>query len=203
MGWALSIGLCVSWLLLSVLGVGSMAIRYASSAAAIYFLGFVWGGWRYLLWWNSQARFPANFLDHATPQEELAYQQEVDEVRKKFKWMERWVDFGGLGDDPLSAVLGIFMLVVSVIALAVIVGYLPYLMTEALAAYLAEVVLEFVLGAMVLRHVLKPRAAHEYWRFMFKRTWLAGLLLIAIAAGLGWIIQDVNPEAKTLFQAFR
>ncbi len=69
------------------------------------------------------------------------------------------------------------------------------------AGYLAEIVLEFVIGGLLMRRIARPRDIDEYWVFIVRKTWLAGLLLMVVVAVVGYLIQLTNPEAKTLFQA--
>jgi hypothetical protein len=89
-------------------------------------------------------------------------------------------------------------------ALAVLVlGYFPIFATEALAGFLAEVVLEFVIGAVIARRVLKPRSLDDYWVVMLRKTWLAGLAWVVGAGATGWLLQTLQPEALTVFQVFR
>ena len=205
MGWALLVGLIVSAVLLHVLHVESMAIRFTVGAGAIYFIGFVLGGRWYFQWWNKQSRMAADFPQHASVQDELEYEKKKEEVNKLFNKFDGMGDLANLGggDDPLSALLAVIALIVMLVFLALLLGYFPFFATEVLAGYLAEIVLEFVIGAIVLRRVIKPRDEREYWGFVIRKTWLAGLMLVVLAAGLGYVIQDQNPAATTLFQAFR
>lgn len=82
-------------------------------------------------------------------------------------------------------------------------GYFPLFATEALAGFLAEVVLEFVIGAVIARRVLAPRSLDDYWEVMLRKTGLAGLALVIAAAFVGWLLQTLQPEAITLLQVFR
>jgi hypothetical protein len=115
-----------------------------------------------------------------------------------------WTWGGGWsGDDPLSAVLAVLVLVLLVALALLALGHLPLLATEMLASFLAEVVLEFVIGAVIARRVLKPRSLDDYWAVMLRKTWLAGLALVIAAGFTGWLLQTLQPDAATLFQVFR
>ena len=81
--------------------------------------------------------------------------------------------------------------------------YLPLIGVEIFTGYVAEVVLEFVIGASILHQILKPRTLDEYWPVMVKQTWITGCLLIAAAGYLGFVIQHWKPGAETIFQALR
>ena len=204
MAWAAVVGLASSAVLLHGVGVHSLAVRYAVGAGAIYFLGFVAGGWVYARWWNRSQDAARAELQHADAADFLAYAQQEERIRKRFQWGDG-VDLGGgwSGDDPLSAILAVLVFVVLAALALLALGHFPLLATEALAGFLAEVVLEFVIGAVIARQVLKPRSLDDYWVVMLRKTWPAGLALV-IAAGLtGWLLQTLQPEAATVFQVFR
>lgn len=202
MAWAASVGVATSALLLHAGAVHSLALRYTLGAGAVYFIGFVLGGWWYAKWWNARRGLTTDMPQHANTAEVLEYQQAEEAARKKFEWFDWLGDFGSLGDDPLSAVLAVFMLLGVVIVLALLMGYLPVIATDAFASFLAEVVLEFVIGAVIARRVLKPRALDAYWSIMLRKTWLVGLLLMLVCGAVGYGIQTLFPDALTLFQVF-
>lgn len=199
--WACTIGLVTSSFLLHVFKVHSMAWRYAFGAGAVYFIGFVFGGRWYAQWWNAQPRTDPDFPLRASTEDQVKYDQEDEVVRKKFSRFDGLGDFGGGGDDPLSAILLVVGLICVAFFLLLFMGYLPYLATDFLAGYLAEIVLEFVIGGLLMRRIARPRDIDEYWVFIVRKTWLAGLLLMVVVAVVGYLIQLTNPEAKTLFQA--
>lgn len=202
--WAFAVGLLTSALLLHVFKVHSLATRYALGAGSIYLLGFVWGGYWYAKWWNDRPRTDADFPTRASSIDEVRYTQENEAIGKKFSRFDGLGDLGSLGgDDPLSALLAIIVLIGLALFLALLLGYAPFLITDLLAGYLAEIVLEFVIGGLLLRHISKPRVLGDYWGLMLRRTLLAGLTFVAVAACLGWAIQVAYPEAQTLLQALR
>jgi hypothetical protein len=203
MAWAATVGLATSALLLHVVGVHALAVRYAAGAGAIYFLGFVAGGWVYARWWN-QSRSARAELRHADVSEQQEYVAWQEAARQRFDWFNG-MDFGGgpWGDDPLSAILAVVMLLVLAALAVLVLGYFPIFATEALAGFLAEVVLEFVIGAVIARRVLKPRSLDDYWVVMLRKTWLAGLAWVVGAGATGWLLQTLQPEALTVFQVFR
>jgi hypothetical protein len=204
MAWAASVGLASSALLLHVVDVHSLALRYAVGAGAVYFLGFVAGGWVYAHGWNRARNVVCAELLHADPSETLAYFEQEERIRKRFQWGDG-LDLGGGwgGDDPLSAILAVLCLLVLAALALLVLGYFPLFATEALAGFLAEVVLEFVIGAVIARKVLKPRSLDDYWVVMLRKTWLAGLALVIAAGFTGWVLQTLQPGAVTLFQVFR
>lgn len=203
MVWAVSVGFATSAVLLHAGAVHSLALRYTLGAGAVYFLGFVLGGWWYAKWWNARRHFVTEMPQHASTAEVLEYQQTEEAARKKFEWFDWLGDFGSLGDDPLSAVLAVLMLLGLAIILLLLMGYLPVIATDAFASFLAEVVLEFVIGAIIARRIFKPRVLADYWGIMLRKTWLAGVLLMVVSGAVGYVIQALNPDALTLFQVFR
>lgn len=81
--------------------------------------------------------------------------------------------------------------------------YLPLLGVEIFTGYVAEVVLEFVIGASIIQTIVKPRALDEYWAVVVKKTWITGSLPVVAAGAAGFLIQHWNPRAETVFQALR
>ena len=204
MAWAAAVGLVTSATLLHVVSVYSLALRYAVGAGAIYFVGFIAGGWVYARWWNQSREAAHAALHHADAADALAYFQQEERIRKRFQWGDG-LDLGSGwgGDDPLSAILAVlFFLMLAALAFLAL-GYFPLFATEALAGFLAEVVLEFVIGAVIARRVLAPRSLDDYWVVMLRKTWLAGLTLVVGAGLCGWALQRLEPNAMTLFQVFR
>nr|WP_315471701.1 hypothetical protein [uncultured Rhodoferax sp.] len=204
MAWAASVGVASSALLLHLVDVHSLALRYAVGAGAVYFLGFVAGGWVYAHWWSRARDVARTELRHADPSETLAYLEKEERIRKRFDWFHG-MDFGGGsgGEDPLSAFLAVLMLLMLAALALLVLGYFPLLATEALAGFLAEVVLEFVIGAVIARKVLAPRSLDDYWVVMLGKTWMAGLALVVGAGAVGWVLQTLQPGAVTLLQVFR
>nr|WP_315429658.1 hypothetical protein [uncultured Albidiferax sp.] len=200
--WVSAIGLLTSAALLHIFHVHSIAVRYATGAGVVYFVGFVLGGWWYARWWNMRRGSAADLPSHATAEEQVQYDQEVESARKKWGNFDGLGDFASLGDDPLSALLFVIWLIGVVLLAALFMGYLPWLTTDLLAGYLAEIVLEFVIGGLLVRRILRPRQLDQYWRFMVRRTWVFGLLMVVVFFAIGSAIQYIDPSAKTLFQAF-
>lgn len=201
--WAAAIGLLTSALFLHVFHVQSMAVRYAVGAAAVYFIGFVFGGWWYVAWWNQRRdRMAADLPSHASSQQELEYNEAQEKIRSKFGGLD-FLDVGGGGDDPLSALLLIVGVVILLVALLFFAGYVPMALTDVLAGYLAEIVLEFVIGAVIVRRVLRPRSMGGYWGFALRRTGLAGVAMVVVFGVAGFMLQSFDPTAHTLLQVFR
>lgn len=206
--WSVLVGIASSAVLLHIFQVHSMAVRYAVGAAAMYFLGFLGGGWCYAAWWN-QSRERASLLAMPASQEEQVSYQELRALLRKplvnpfpngLKWFLEILDYVFL--DRVGFLLFLaYALIVALIYLFLI--YFPVIGVETFAGYLAEVVLEFVIGASVVQKILKPRALDEYWPVMVKKTWITGCLLVAASGAAGFLIQYWYPGAETVFQALR
>src|SRR5450830_1366062 len=84
--WACAVSGLTSAFLLHVVMVRSMGLRYAIGAGTVYFIGFVLGGKWYASWWNDRRYDAESLPKHATPEEQIDYNQSEAESRKKFKW---------------------------------------------------------------------------------------------------------------------
>lgn len=203
--WALATGFLANAFMLHVVHMHSMAIRYAIGMGVVYLLGFVLGGYWYLKWWNIKKQNAASALPaHASPNDQLAYEQQQEAFNKKLSKFDGLSDLGaGLGDDPLSALLAIIMLIGFAILILFLLGLLPVIATDALAGYVAELLLEFVIGGMVLRGLSKPKEERAYWGVVLRNTMPSGTFLVVVAGAFGWAVQRLTPEASTLLQVFR
>lgn len=202
--WVALIGLSCSALLLHVFHVHSMVWRFSLGAGAVYFAGFLWGGKWYARWWLQQARTDAEFPKHASVSETLAYQQAEDKsLRRLFDSVDFMPDISGFTDDPIGYLLLLLWLLALVFATMLLAGFLPWLATDLLAGYLAEVVLEFVIGGIIMRRILKPQNLDHYLEHMLRKTWLAGATMMLVFGAFGYLVQRHAPDAHTLLQAFR
>jgi len=195
--WSALVGSASSALLLHVLQVHSMAVRYSVGAAAVYFLGFLGGARFYAASWRQEDKRP--LPAHASLEEQKQYQQiwHSQLVDPYFSFFRGWVD----------VLIGLFTgNTVALLMLGVVyffLLYLPLIGVEIFTGYVAEVVLEFVIGASIVQKIMKPRALDDYWTVMVKKTWITGCLLVAAAGGVGFLIQYWKPGAETVFQALR
>jgi hypothetical protein len=195
--WSALVGSASSALLLHVFQVHSMAVRYSVGAAAVYFLGFLGGARFYAASWRQEDKRP--LPAHASLEEQKEYQQiwHSQLVDPYLSFFRGWVDvLIGLftGNTVVLLMLGVvyFFLL-----------YLPMLGVEVFTGYVAEVVLEFVIGASIVQKIMKPRTLDDYWSVMVKKTWITGCLLVAAAGGVGFLVQTLRPGAETIFQALR
>lgn len=201
-GWALGLWLGVvgagSTLLLYRAGVHALSTRYALSAMAIYGVGFLLAGWVYARWWA--ARVPHVEVDAATPTEETAYSDAAQERTKPIRWLEGW-NFSSAGDDWLSVLFTVIGLLLLAIVALWFLGLMPVVLTDLLAGFLAEVVLECVAGAVVVRRMARGYGHADYWPHMLRKTIWVGLCFVLAAWVMGWCLHAVSPEAQTLGQA--
>jgi hypothetical protein len=198
--WSRLVGSASSALLLHVFQVHPMALRYAVGAAAVYFLGFLGGARFYAASWRQGQERPRPLPAHASLEEQKAYQQEwhaqLIDLYLKLR-PQGWLSWIG---DFLTGYVFLFLML-GVIYFFLL--YLPLLGVEVFTGYVAEVVLEFVIGASIVQKIMKPRALDDYWTVMVKKTWITGCLLVAAAGGVGFLIQYWKPGAETVFQALR
>jgi hypothetical protein len=85
----------------------------------------------------------------------------------------------------------------------VFAGLLPVALTETLGGFVAELVLEFVIGTVAFRRVLRRAPVEELADRLVRRTWGYGVLAVAIAAVAGALAWNIDPSAVTLGQVFR
>jgi hypothetical protein len=204
--WSVLVGIASSAVLLHVFQVHSMAVRYALGAAAVYFLGFLGGGWCYAAWWNQLRDRKRPLPTHAAPNEQKSHEELRAQRRKSLSshlLLELNGVIGGLV-NLLAHLFTWFLLIALVVAsFHYLLRYFPVVAVDTVAGYLADVVLEFVIGASVIQKIMKPRALDEYWPVMIKKTWITGCLLVAAAGVTGFLIQYWKPGAETVFQALR
>jgi hypothetical protein len=201
LAWSVCIGVLTSAFLLYVAHVHSMALRYAAASTVFYLGGFVFGGWWYVRWWRSRGDGGPR---RASADDEMAYGQEQEAARKNLNWFDGldWLSWGG-GDDPISILLMIIAALVMLVLVTAIAWMLPGMATDALGGFLAELVVEFVIGAVLLRRLTRPKSMDEYWSHAFRNTWVAGAFLVALFTAAGFSMQRLNPEARTLVEFAR
>jgi hypothetical protein len=196
--WSALVGSASSALLLHVFQVHSMAVRYSVGAAAVYFLGFLVGARFYAASWRQEDKRP--LPAHASLEEQKEYQQ-IWHSQLVDPYLYLWKGEGGWVSSILSLITGTFIALFLLGVIYFFLLYLPMLGVEVFTGYVAEVVLEFVIGASIVQKIMKPRALDDYWPVMVKKTWITGCLLVAAAGGMGFLVQTLRPGAETIFQA--
>jgi hypothetical protein len=214
--WTCFAGLACSALLLHRYAVHSMAIRYAASATAMYFLGWVVGAYACLRWWGAKTPSDANFPQEALPGDAALYHQQVIDQRAHWFSISRWWNLGQDDDDDdddevernrslLGRLLGwIFQLVIgfvfSIVATLVglVFGYLPIVVAEALAGFLAVLVVKFVIASRAMVHYSAEPMLSGYWLFAIEKTGPAAVGCIAAAGAAGYWLEVSHPAAADL-----
>ncbi len=208
--WCLALGMLASWLLLHVLGLRSPAARYASSAVVMYSLGLVVGTRYWLSHFSESVREEAGALGAADATERARFDAEqmshkpLEGSRKAFDWSDL---LGGLADlcsfEELSIVLLIPALVLAAFGLLMLTGTLPMLLVDGLAALLAEMAVQFVFGALLVRGVMRPQHHDAAFMHIVGKTWAVGVLLVVVSAAAGWGLTQLAPGAASIGDLFR
>ena len=210
--WACVVGLACSALLLHMYSVHSMAIRYAASAAAMYLLGCVGGAYACLCWWGAKTPSDTNFPLEALPGDAAFYRQQVIDERAHWFSISRWWNVGNHHDTderarPILEAIFVWVfqvlvgLIFSILATLVglIFGYLPLVIAEALAGFLALLVVKFVIGSRAKVHYAAEPMLRGYWQFAIEKTGLVALGCIAAAGAAGYWLEVSHPAATDLF----
>ena len=211
--WACVVGFATSALLLHRYSVQSMAIRYMAVAGVMYFLGFVVGAYACLRWWVAMPPSDAHYPAEALPDDAALYREQVVARRDHWLSISRWWHCSHDNDDDTydsnRSLLGTFFgwlfqlligFILSVLAtlMGLVFGYLPIVLAEALAGFLAVLLLKFVIGGRALAHYATAPILRGYWQFVLGKTGLAGLACMAVAAGAGYWLEVNNPTATDL-----
>lgn len=197
--WVFGVGWLASWALLR-LGIASPMWRWPLAMLVMYGFGFI-GGCYFYVRWQQGAAHAGQAPVRADRADEEDYDEEDRRKRRRMEWLADAVDLGSLAEvfPPLLAVVAPLV----VVALILLVVTLPWLVTEILAGFLAELILEFVIGAAVMRRVLRPRPMDDSPSAVAARTWWLGLLAVVVAAGFGYAAHTIAPQAVTLGQVFQ
>lgn len=197
--WAFFVGWVASWALLR-LGVSSPMVRWPLAMLAMYGMGFIGGCYFYIRWRQDGAQ-AGDVPGRADPADEMAYQDDEQTLKRRMDWLAEAIDIGSFAE--VFPPLWIIVVPLVAIALAILLAVLPWLATEMLAGFLAELILEFVIGAAVMRRVLRPRPLEESPMGVAARTWWLGVLAAVVAGGLGYVAHQVAPQAVTLGQVIQ
>jgi len=208
--WCLAVGMLASWLLLHVLGLSAPAARYASSAVLMYSLGLVVGTRYWLSHFSESVREEAGVLGAADAADRARFDAEqmnhkpLEGSKKAFDWSDL---LSGLADlcsfDELSVVLLIPALILAAFGLLMLTGTLPMLLMDGVAALLAEMAVQFVFGALLVRGVMRPQNHDAAFMHIVGKTWIVGVLLVVVSAAAGWGLTQLAPGAASIGDLFR
>jgi hypothetical protein len=195
--WVFLTGWLFNWLLLYVLGMSSPLWRWPCSMALTYVVGFMGGCYIYLQWRKAST---TDVIVRATEDEKLAYEQAEKSQQDLINSASNLMSLGQLSE--LFPPLLIIFLPILVILVVFLVAASPFLATEAFGGFMAEILLEFALGAAFMRHLLRPRPRPlgELPTSLLKKTWWLGAILVTFAMAMGYTAFVNYPDAVTLGQ---
>lgn len=182
--------------------VTSMALRWAASAIGLY-LAMLWSVVLWLRWAAADAAAHPLDWQRASAAEVAGYDARRERERVKRSWgsLEGGANLLDLGE--LAAVLLVPALIFIAIGLLGLMGAIPMFFGEGMAGLLAELLLQFVLGAWLLRRARTPDRIDGLSRALLARTWWIGLVMVLLSAAAGWWVQDRYPETRTLRELWR
>jgi hypothetical protein len=205
--WCVLLGVAASWFLLRVMHLRQPAARYAISAIVMYSCGLLLGVRYWLGHFAASVRAEAGLLGTADALDRASFEGERREdfaqtrraIGEKFDWGFGIIDVA----DLLSfSELSVFLLIPAVILIAIgvlmLVGYAPMLMIDGLAALLAEMAVQFIFGALIARRTMRVTSRDDPFLHIVGKTWLAGLLLVVVSAGAGWLLTWIEPGAASV-----
>jgi hypothetical protein len=206
--WCVAVGGLANWLLLRRFGIVEPPIRYAISAIAMYALGLVLGARYWLRHFSALVNEDAQLGEAATAEERAAFDGRRSRLREASRESFDWGDVLGSAADMLSfdeASLLLLIPALALLALGVVLmlGMLPVVLVDGLAALLAEVAVQFVFGALIARRVLRPRSHDDAFLHIVGKTWFIGVALVLLSAAAGWGLQQLQPGAVSIGDLFR
>ena len=80
---------------------------------------------------------------------------------------------------------------------------MPVLLVDGLAVLLAEVAVQFLFGSVAARRLLRAGHLDEAWGVVLRRTWVAGIVFVAVAAGAGALLHALDPQLRSLGDLLR
>jgi hypothetical protein len=179
--YALAIGYGANWLCLQVPMLQAKIWRWPITVGALYFVGFVLSFYIYVKWWQNRAA-ERDRIELATTLEVEEFVKRDEAVVKRFNYLG-WLD----GVEALMMFfppLGIIFLPFFIIALLYCAAILPFALTDLVANLLAELLIEFVLGLVVVnRAIASFKSKRTLGQYLYRVFWL-GVFLI----GVVWLI---------------
>lgn len=199
--WCLAVGLASSWTLLNVFDVTLPAARYAMSGLLMYAIGLVGGIQMWLKHFAASVREDPTLGQRVAPPPPKT---RSEAVQKSFDWSDI---LGSAADllsfDEAGLLLLIPALLLLLAGLLFASGLLPLMLADGLAGLLAEVAVQFVFGTLIARRVLRPASQDDAFVHILGKTWLIGLLLVAVSTALGWALRAWHPGLVSIGQLLR
>lgn len=204
--WCLLVGFTASVVLLRVFDVTHPATRYGIAAVVMYGLGLVLGVRVWLLSFAHSALGDEAPARRATPARPTQAASSFAPARRPLREESKWSWFDALQVFEFGEAAFLLIVPAVVIALGALLFSMvgaPLLAADGLAGVLAEVAVQFVLGALIARRVLRPRDHEGALRSIVGRTWAIGLLLVLASTAFGATLRWIAPAAVTLPDLWR
>ncbi|MEP7101825.1 MAG: hypothetical protein ABI781_15050 [Burkholderiales bacterium] len=211
--WCVAIGMVTSALLLHLMHLRAPAARYAISGVLMYAIGLVVGT-RFWLHRFSRSVREEPVLGSSDRAERVGFDAEQrdherrgigSKIRRTFELGDFFGSvadlFSGFGE--LAAWLFVPALVLFAIGILMLLGLAPMFVADGAAALLAEMAVQFVFGALLVRGVMRPQPHGDAFVHIVGKTWVAGLLLLVASAGAGWLLTRIEPGAVSIGDLFR
>jgi hypothetical protein len=213
--WCVLVGSTASWILLHGLGLRAPAARYAASAVVMYSVGLVLGARVWLAHFAATVReepatlgladAPARAAFDADQRSTAAASQGLRKSpRSKWNWGSNLFDIADLFSlDELAVFLIVPALIVAALAGLTMLGAAPLWLADGMAALLAEIAVQFVFGALLVRGVMRPKPHDDAFLHIVGQTWIVGMLLVLASAVAGGLLMLAAPGAASIGELFR
>lgn len=207
--WCVGLGWATSWALLHVAHLEHPVPRYAITAAVMYWIGLLWGVRFWLRRLHERVLADPGCLRPANAAEQRRFDNERGSRGQRHERAGQSFDlsdvFGELAGalDEFSLLVWIPAILLFLLGVLMMAGAAPVLLTEGLAALLAEVAVQFLAGSLAARRLLHASRLDEAWKTVLARTWIAGLVFVAVAAAAGALLHAIDPELRSLGDLLR
>jgi hypothetical protein len=175
--YALAIGYGANLLCLQVPLLQAKVWRWPITVGALYFVGFVLSFYIYVKWWQSRVAEQEK-IRLASLAEINEFIQEKETIDKGFQKLDWFIDWTALMEFfPPIAIIVLPFLIIGVIYFLI---FFPVVLTDWLAGLLAELLIEFALGLLVINRAIKSTKSEQtLGQYLQKICW-GGLVLVAV-----------------------
>jgi hypothetical protein len=123
---------------------------------------------------------------------------------KKWEWSSNLFDIADLFSfDELAVFLIVPALILAALAGLTMLGAAPLWLADGMAALLAEIAVQFVFGALLVRGVMRPKPHGDAFLHIVGQTWIVGGLLVLASATAGGLLMLAAPGAASIGELFR
>ncbi len=188
--YALAIGYGANWLCLQVPLLQAKVWRWPITVGALYFAGFVLSFYIYVHWWQNRVAQKEG-IRLATTEEIHEFVKTKESIYKGFRhfeWLEGVGDFGDLIEFfPPIAIILVPLVLIACVYFAV---FFPVVLTDWMAGLMAELLIEFALGLLVINRAIKSTNSEKTLaQYLQKFCWV-GLVLMAVV----WLVAALQPS---------